>query len=133
MGRSYTFGLFSARTHGCSHSGNFARSEIPECFRVYQSGYRHEDRLVRDSLTANDLRDCEVACEDANFFDCRSFSFTSDRTITRNCDLSPADPRDLSMRDDLIEDRDYDVYDRRSCDDYYGGGGGEDRTSKGPV
>ena len=56
----------------------------------------------RESLTAQNMRDCEDLCKTSQQFTCRSFSFITTTGYSYNhpnCDLSELDERNLDDRD----------------------------------
>eukprot|EP00095_Tigriopus_kingsejongensis_P011025 maker-scaffold109_size355148-snap-gene-0.17 protein:Tk11025 transcript:maker-scaffold109_size355148-snap-gene-0.17-mRNA-1 annotation:"hypothetical protein DAPPUDRAFT_257231" len=116
--------IFGGRCDEHIDGGGGTITETGECFRLFNSGYRFTSQKIRETLSAFHIRDCENACLDTRFFDCRSFSYR-DGATSRNCDLTAEDPLDLSVRLDLIADFDYKIYERRSsaaCDASSGGG-----------
>ena len=46
-----------------------------ECFERVRSGYRLDERIVRDSFYARGIYECESECQRSRTFICRSFSY----------------------------------------------------------
>jgi PAN domain len=76
------------------------------------------DSIVRDSLTARSIGDCEIECIKAKTFTCRAFAFRYGAkvsgTIIDNCQLSDWPVRDMDKNRHLIEDQGFDVFERAS-------------------
>ena len=104
----------------CSYSG---------CARIWRGQSKLSRLASRESLTAQNLRDCQDLCETSQQFTCRSFSFISTAGYSGynypNCELSELDERNLNDRD-LEPDYSGDVYViSSSC----GGGGDSGHTT----
>ncbi len=103
------------------------------CYRHLADDYRLSERGITDTFAARDVRACERACDDAEFFTCRAFAFSAPAgggRADRSCLMTDVDPRRLSFggADEaglVVMDYDYKVYERMArC--YNGGGGNTD-------
>jgi hypothetical protein len=116
---SQSSGLFCTR-----RAVHYKDVSVAECYRIFDEDYRLDDRVVKDTYAARDLRDCERACSDARFFNCKAFGYTNSGRMERNCAMSDLDAIELRSGNNVVMDYDYAVYERLGGCGGNGGGGG---------
>jgi hypothetical protein len=79
---------------------------------VFDSRRRFPDRSLLSSLRARHESDCESACAAAGASACRAFAFSA-RATGNNCQLAAVDLRGPDLRNGLVRDPDFSVYERR--------------------
>ncbi|XP_046985089.1 uncharacterized protein LOC124555265 isoform X1 [Schistocerca americana] len=89
-----------------------------DCFWRVRSGQRLHPSVVRDSLSAHSLGQCERDCLNARFFTCRTFSYRYGPPVIGgpldNCQLSDWPAAELRPLRQLVDDLEYELYERGS-------------------
>ena len=82
---------------------------LSRCYTKARAGYKYYSSVVRDVTTVSTLSACAGRCGAETF--CRSFSFRfSSLNDQDNCLLSGLNTSDILPQSDLLQDRDWDVW-----------------------
>ena len=82
---------------------------LSRCYTKARAGYKYYSSVVRDVTTVSSLSACAGRCGAETF--CRSFSFRfSSLNDQDNCLLSGLNTTDILPQSDLLQDRDWDVW-----------------------
>ncbi|XP_063238494.1 uncharacterized protein LOC134540006 [Bacillus rossius redtenbacheri] len=104
-----------------------------ECFIRVRTGQRLDHAVVKESLSARSVVDCEIECLRSRFFTCRLFSYRYGSAVIggapHNCQLSDWPFAQLDPRRDVRDDAEYELYERGS----YGHGCEVDRRLPAPA
>ncbi len=85
-----------------------------DCFNIAERDYRLRNRVIRESIRVDSLRECEDSCDEATFFTCKTFAYSPTRSSSFNCDLSDQSFSSLDSSFDLERDNAFTIYERRS-------------------
>ncbi|CAG9820450.1 unnamed protein product [Phaedon cochleariae] len=92
--------------------------DTSDCFWRVRSGQRMDHKIVRDSLIAKSIVDCQLECLKANRFTCRAFSYRyGSSTIggsIDNCQLTDWPFYELDPRIHFIPEAGFEIYERGS-------------------
>jgi len=131
--RDYNSDVYEKKTAGRCGSGSGGGDIIHDyirCSNFAESGYRLSYSITREATSARDSAECEEKCLLSTRFTCKTFSYKYGSTSSNNCELSDRDFRDIQVRTDLDQDRDWDVFERTrysgECRDKNGAFGGGD-------
>ncbi|KAJ8872285.1 hypothetical protein PR048_025887 [Dryococelus australis] len=91
---------------------------LAECFIRVRTGQRIDHAVVKETLSAHSVVDCEIECLRSRFFTCRLFSYRYGSPVIggspHNCQLSDWPFTELDPRRDVLEDTEYELYERGS-------------------
>jgi PAN domain len=73
-------------------------------------GFRLDKGVVRNALTANNVKECEKMCYSEDKFRCRIFSYRYSEPGRDNCLLCDRSFSLLDSYADIVPDRNYDIY-----------------------
>ncbi|CAG9854275.1 unnamed protein product [Phyllotreta striolata] len=94
------------------------RKESSDCFWRVRSGERLHDKIVRDSLQANSIVDCQVECLKSKKFTCRAYSYRYGPHIAGglidNCQLTDWPYYELDPRIHFVLEPGFEIYERGS-------------------
>nr|XP_023022915.1 uncharacterized protein LOC111511130 isoform X1 [Leptinotarsa decemlineata] len=89
-----------------------------DCFWRVRSGQRLDHKVVRDSLTAKSIVDCQIECLRSSRFTCRAFSYRYGSPVIGgsidNCQLTDWPFYELDQRIHFIPEPGFEVYERGS-------------------
>ncbi|CAH1113971.1 unnamed protein product [Psylliodes chrysocephalus] len=92
--------------------------ESSDCFWRVRSGERLHDKIVRDSLKANSIVDCQIECLKSKKFTCRAFSYRyGPHTVgglIDNCQLTDWPYYELNPSIHFILEPGFEIYERGS-------------------
>ncbi|CAH1405181.1 unnamed protein product [Nezara viridula] len=86
-----------------------------ECFLRSRIGFKLARGVVLVALTVPSVYDCETECVNEKKFQCNIFSYRYSLSPTvpgHNCQLGSRSPSQVDIYNDILPDRDYDLYER---------------------
>uniref|UniRef100_A0A6P7GI62 Uncharacterized protein LOC114338448 n=1 Tax=Diabrotica virgifera virgifera TaxID=50390 RepID=A0A6P7GI62_DIAVI len=112
------FDIYTMNNKNRCNQPAIERRDDSDCFWRVRSGERLHQKIVRDSLKANSIVDCQVECLSSTKFTCRAYSYRYGPPIVRgsidNCQLTDWPYYELDPRAHFEPEPGFEVYERGS-------------------